>query len=137
MALISTMYYFAISQHRYIQIPARSWMWHHPPPTPPPEPDSTETIPPPMKPPISWGQSEALDFACELVSRLGIAGCRKLMPARAQTAKGVIGAHDPLADLNCSCHSTGRNWCKLFLMCFSFLWSWLLQAYYSCSLMQY
>jgi len=46
LALISTMYYFAISQHRHIQIPARNWKWHHPPPTPPPKPDITETIPP-------------------------------------------------------------------------------------------
>lgn len=33
LALISTMYYFAISQHRHIQIPARNWKWYHPPPT--------------------------------------------------------------------------------------------------------
>lgn len=33
LALISTMYYFAISQHRRIQIPARNWKWYHPPPT--------------------------------------------------------------------------------------------------------
>lgn len=46
LALISTMFYFAISQHRQIQIPARNWKWHHPPPTPPPKPDSTDTIPP-------------------------------------------------------------------------------------------
>lgn len=38
-ALISTMYYFAISQHRHIQIPARNWKQHHPPPIPPPKPE--------------------------------------------------------------------------------------------------
>lgn len=46
LALISTMYCFAISQHRHIQIPARNWKWHHSPPTPPPRRDSAETIPP-------------------------------------------------------------------------------------------
>lgn len=51
LALISTMFYFAISQHRHIQIPARNWKWHHPPPTPPPKPDSTDTIPPSHEPP--------------------------------------------------------------------------------------
>lgn len=62
LALISTMYYFAISQHRHIQIPARNWKWHHPPPTPPPKPDSTDTVLPHMKlvcPPQPHGRGHA------------------------------------------------------------------------------
>lgn len=56
LALISTVFYFAISQHRHIQIPARNWKWHHPPPTPPPKPHSTDTIPPSMNPPQPHGR---------------------------------------------------------------------------------
>lgn len=59
LALISTMFYFAISQHRHIQIPARNWKWHHPPPTPPPKPDSTDTIPPSHEPPTTPWQGHA------------------------------------------------------------------------------
>lgn len=43
LALISTMYYFAISQHRHLQIPARSWKQHHPTLTSPPKADSRKT----------------------------------------------------------------------------------------------
>lgn len=49
-----------------------------------------------------------------LMSRLRIAVCKKLMPTTAQTPQGLTGTCDPHADLNSSCHSTGRNWCKAF-----------------------
>lgn len=49
LALINTMYYVAISQHRHIQIPARIWNWHRATPTPPPGPETTEMSLPRMK----------------------------------------------------------------------------------------
>lgn len=165
LALISTMFYFAISQHRQIQIPARNWKWHHPPPTPPPKPDSTDTNPPsmntpspmagtgrglqdigiflhyilskrlqagifrkvsPMDPkspvPLAGGsQNSRFDMwtGVFLISRLKIAGCRKVMPSGAPTPQELMEVCNSHTELNPSCHSTGRNCYKPFPFCVS------------------